>query len=203
MTESELREAMERGDMYDDLAEPLFNRRKVAMELQTEYNSSYGEPHAEREKILKKLFKSVGKNVHFERDLYVEFGFNVTLGDNFYGNIGMIFLDGASVTIGNDVYVGPRCGVYATNHAFDKDERSANGVFSKPITIGDNVWIGGNVSICQGVNIGSGSIIGAGSVVTKDIPENVIAAGNPCKVIREITDKDKTGYVKENNIKSY
>ena len=103
-------------------------------------------------------------------------------------------LDGNHITIGDNVLFGPRVGLYTANHALDPQERVMGGCYARPITIGDNVWIGAGVHIMGGVTIGQNSVIGAGSVITKDIPENVIAAGVPCKVIREITDKDKTGF---------
>lgn len=115
----------------------------------------------------------------------------------------MVILDGATVSIGNHVYIGPKCGLYATNHAIDAKERVNNGVCSSPIYIGDNVWLGGNISVLAGVTIGEGTIIGAGSVVTKNIPPRVIAAGNPCRVIRAITEEDKTGYIKTETNVSY
>jgi maltose O-acetyltransferase len=203
MSDQELREKMENGTMYDDAAEILVKRRGIAYNLQTEYNSSYGQQLSIRCKILRKMFKSVGENVHFERGLYVEFGWNVSIGNDFYGNVDMVILDGATVNIGNHVYIGPKCGLYATNHAIDAEERRNNGVCSAPINIGNNVWLGGNVSVVSGVTIGDGTIIGAGSVVTKDIPSNVIAAGNPCRVIRPITENDKTGYIKTEFNASY
>lgn len=203
MSEQELRVKMENGIMYDDAAEILVKRRGIAYNLQTEYNSSYGQPLSVRCEILRKMFKSVGNNVHFECGLYVEFGWNISIGNDFYGNLDMVILDGATVSIGNHVYIGPKCGLYATNHAIDAEERRNNGVRSAPISIGDNVWLGGNVSVLPGVTIGEGTVIGAGSVVTKDIPSNVIAAGNPCRVLRQITEEDKTGYIKTEYNKSY
>ena len=103
-------------------------------------------------------------------------------------------LDANPITIGDHVLIGPRVGLYTANHAIDARERIAGGCYARPITIGSGVWIGGNVDIMGGVTIGENSIIGAGSVVTKDIPPHVIAAGTPCRVIREITDRDKTGF---------
>ena len=123
-------------------------------------------------------------------------GSNITIGDNVFINFGCIIFDMGEVTIGNNAMFGPRVGIYTTNHAFDAEERIANVVVSKPIHIGNRVWLSADVKIVQGVTIGDNSIIGAGSVVTKDIPPNVIAAGNPCRVIRKITEKDK--WIKKN-----
>lgn len=104
-------------------------------------------------------------------------------------------LDGGGIDIGDHVLFGPRVGIYTSNHALDATERAAGGCYARPVKIGNRVWIGAGVHINQGVTIGDGAIIGSGSVVTRDIPANVIAAGVPCKVIREITEADKTGFI--------
>ena len=146
---------------------------------------------AEREEIIRNMFGGVGKNCWIESPFNCDFGYNITVGDNFYTNTNCCILDCAKVTIGNNVWIGPNVGIYTPNHAFDSKERSDGYERSLPIVIGDNVWIGGGVNIIGGVTIGGNSIIGAGSVVTKDIPSGVIVAGNPAKIIREITEKDK------------
>lgn len=196
MTVEALRETMSGGKVYDDAHEALIQRRKYAIAVQDEYNASYGRPIAERMEILRRLFAEIGDNVHFERGLYVEFGWNVSIGNNFYGNLDLTMLDGAPITIGSEVLIGPKCGLYATNHAIDPTERASNAVVSRPITIEDNVWIGGSVCVIGGVTIGKGSVIGAGSVVTRSIPPMVVAAGNPCRVIRKITPADRLGWEK-------
>ena len=113
------------------------------------------------------------------------------------GGYDLVILDGGEVTFGDNVLVGPKCGFYTTDHCFDVEERRTSGVYSRPIRVGNNVWFCAGVTVAPGVSIGDGSIIGAGSVVTKDIPANVIAAGNPCRVIRPITDADKMGYQRD------
>jgi len=120
-----------------------------------------------------------------------------------YINFGCIILDCADITIGNNVLIGPNLGIYAANHSILPEERIAGGCYGKPVIINDNVWIGGDVKILQGVTIGEGSIIGAGSIVTKDVPSRVISAGNPCKIIRKITEKDKTDYLDRINGKKW
>lgn len=190
----DIKEKMENGFVYNDLSEVLINDRKKAVLLTNEYNSSYGKSKAVREVILDRLLKKHGKNIFFEPNFRCEYGYRITIGDNFYANFDCIILDSASVTIGDNVLFGPRVSLYCTNHVADPSERANGACYAKPITIGNNVWIGGGVNILQGVTIGDNSIIGAGSVVNKDIPANVIAAGVPCKVIREITKEDKTEY---------
>ncbi|WP_338780145.1 sugar O-acetyltransferase [Metabacillus sp. FJAT-52054] len=182
------------GQMYNDLTPELIKARENAVFLTNEYNNSFSKPQHEREERLKKLLKSMGKGVHLEPNFRCEFGFNITIGDHFYANFDCVMLDGAEIHIGNHVLFGPRVGIYTSNHAIDPKERAAGGCYAKPVSIGDNVWIGAGVHINQGVTIGENTIIGSGSVVTKSIPANVIAAGVPCKVIREITENDRTGF---------
>lgn len=182
------------GKMYNDLTPELINAREQTVFLTNEYNASFGKTAKEREAILKKLFKSVGTDVHFEPVFRCEFGYNISIGNHFYANFDCVMLDGGGIEIGDHVLFGPRVGIYTSNHATDAWERINGACYAKPVKIGNNVWIGAGVHINPGVTIGDNTIIGSGSVVTKDIPANVIAAGVPCKVIREITEADKTGY---------
>lgn len=190
-----LKEKMENGFMYNDLSEILIKEREDTVFLTNEYNSSYGKPKEIRESILDELLKSHWENTFFEPNFRCEYGYRITIGDNFYANFDCVILDSAEVTIGNNVLFGPRVSLYCTNHAADPIERINGACYAKPIIIGDNVWIGGGVNITQGVTIGENTIIGAGSLVNRDIPANVIAAGVPCRVIREITEDDKTGFI--------
>lgn len=182
------------GKMYNDLTPELIKAREKTVFLTNEYNASFGKPTEEREAILRKLLRSIGTGVHFEPTFRCEFGYNISIGDHFYANFDCIMLDGGGIEIGSNVLFGPRVGIYTSNHATDAWERMNGACYAKPVKIGNNVWIGAGVNINQGVTIGDNTIIGSGSVVTKDIPANVIAAGIPCKVIREITEADKTGY---------
>lgn len=184
-------EKMLAGLPNNDRAPELEERRLVAKRLFRAYNATTEEDVEVREEIKRQLFRRVGKNVFIEPDFICEMGNNISIGDNVFMNFGCIIFDMGEVIIGNNVMFGPRVGIYTTNHAFDPDERIANVVISKPVHIGNRVWVAADVKIIQGVTIGDDSIIGAGSVVTKDIPAGVIAAGNPCRVIRAITEKDK------------
>lgn len=179
------------GKMYDDAAEDIAHVRAHALARCRKYNLKVNTNDEYDMSILKELFSQVGENVYIESNFRCEFGFNISIGNDVYINHDMIILDCNEVKIGNDVYIGPRAGLYAANHAEDPFERADKGVYSGPITLEDRVWLGGDVKITQGVTIGENSIIGAGSVVTKDIPPNVIAAGNPCRVIRPIQFADK------------
>ena len=155
-------------------------------------------PISEQEDILKtikELFGSVGKNPSISAGFHCDLGYNIRVGDNFYAGYNCVMLDYAEIKIGDNCLIGPNVGIYTTGHNLDPVNRYKSG-FAKPIKIGNNVWIGGNACIMPGVKIGDNSVIGAGSVVTKDIPSGVIAAGNPCKVIRNITEKDKISFTK-------
>ena len=185
------KEKMLNGEYYISWDEELTLEREKAKDLLFEFNSIKPSLRAEREIIINKLFGKVGKNCWIESPFNCDYGYNITVGDNFYTNTNCCILDCAKITIGNNVWIGPNVGIYTPNHAFDSKERTHGYEKSLPIEIGDNVWIGGGVTIIGGVKIGQNSIIGAGSVVTKNIPSGVIAAGNPAKIIREITENDE------------
>ena len=190
-------EKMQAGLTYNDFDKDLFNRRVEAKKLFRAYNRTDDDEVDKRNDIMQRLFRHVGENVWIEPDFRCEFGKNITIGNNVYINFGCVILDCGQVSIGDDTLIGPNVGIFSGNHVADAVERTAGGLIPKPVAIGDRVWIFGNVSIVQGVRIGDESVIGAGSVVTHDIPSGVIAAGNPCRVLRKITEKDKVGYRKD------
>ena len=190
-------EKLQNGQIYNDFDNDLFQRRIAAKKLFRKYNKTEDEEVELRNQIMNDLFKHVGKDVWIEPDFRCEFGKNITIEDNVYINFGCVILDCAEVTIGANTLLGPNIGLYPVNHAIDAEERIHGGCIGKPIHIGKNVWFGGDVKVLAGVTIGDNTIIGTGSIVTKDIPSNVIAVGNPCKVIREITEADKTDYLKK------
>lgn len=188
-------EKLQNGQMYNDFDDDLFQRRIAAKKLFRKYNKTEDEEVELRNQIMHDLFKYVGKDVWIEPDFRCEFGKNIVIEDNVYINFGCVILDCAEVTIGANTLLGPNIGLYPVNHAIDAEERIHGGCIGKPIHIGKNVWFGGDVKVLAGVTIGDNTIIGTGSIVTKDIPANVIAVGNPCKVIRQITEADKTDYM--------
>ncbi len=145
----------------------------------------------EREAIIRQLFGHVGKEITLHSPFHCDFGEQITVGDHFVGNFNLTILDEAPVTIGNHVFIGPDVGIYTVRHALLPDQRNAGIMQSLPVTIHDNVWIGGHATLLPGVTIGQGAVIGAGSVVTHDIPPQVVAAGNPCRVLRPITEADR------------
>lgn len=189
-------EKLQAGKMYNDTDEGLFKRRVRAKKLFREYNRTDDDEVERRKEIMNELFEFVGNQVWIEPDFHCEYGSNISIGNNVYINFGCIILDCAKVIIGDDVLFGPNIGLYPVNHAIDAQERSDGGCIGKSIKIGSKVWLGGDVKVLAGVTIGNGSIIGTGSVVTKDIPAGVIAVGNPCRVIRKVTDVDRTNYQK-------
>ena len=194
VTFEEQKERILSGKMYNDLTPELVEARRRAVELTDAYNASYGEAPEKREALLRKLVKSAGEGAFFEPGFRCEFGFNITLGKNFYANFGCILLDPGIIEIGDDVLFGPRVSIYTARHAYDAKERAAGACFAKPVRIGSRVWVGGGVHMDHGITIGDDSIIGAGSVITRDIPAGVVAAGAPCRVIRDIRADEKTDY---------
>lgn len=188
MTEREKRAA---GMWYDNNYDPeLLTEREKAEALSFAFNHTSPDRKEEKQKILEELFPHMGKNVTILPPVYTDFGYECWIGDDTFINHNAYLMDGASLSIGKHCFIGPNCGIYTAHHALIAEERNQGLEMAKAITIGDNVWIGGDVTIVPGVTIGDDAVIGAGSVVTKDIPSNVIAAGNPCKVIRSITEKD-------------
>lgn len=181
------------GAVYNDLTPELTAARQRAVVLTDAYNRAVGAPQAEREALLAELLAHVGPGADLQPTFRCEFGDNISVGARFFANFDCVLLDGATITIGDDVLFGPRVGVYTTNHAADPDERAAGACHARPVTIGDKVWIGGGVTVTPGVTIGEGSIIGAGSVVTRDVPARTVAAGVPARVLRPITAADRTG----------
>ena len=165
--------------------------------LTYEFNESRHNEMERRKQLLKQLLGKIGENYYIEPPFRCDYGSNIYIGDDFYANYDCIIIDVCDVTIGNNVYLAPRVQIYTASHPIDAAVRNMNVEYGKPVTIGNSVWVGGNTVINPGVTIGDNVVIGSGSVVTKDIPSNVVAAGNPCRVLREITDEDKIYWEKE------
>lgn len=184
MTEKEKAAA---GLMYNPNTDAeLIAERDAAKTLLQKYNNLAPSEKDARREILKKLLGETGENFIIEQPFYCDYGYNISIGENFYANFGLSILDAAKVTFGKNAFIGPNVGIYAAGHPLDAKERNTLIEYAKPIAIGDNVWIGGDVTIVPGVSIGDNCVIGAGSVVTKDIPPNTLAAGNPCRPIKKI-----------------
>lgn len=184
-------EKMVKEKLYLAMDEEIQAITKKARKIQTKFNKTHHNDFNRRAKLAKKLFGSVGINPRLNNPIYVDYGINVHVGDNFYSNYNLTLLDVCKITIGDNVLFGTNVSLLTPGHPIDPEVRKEGYEFAKEITIGNNVWLGGNVVVNPGVTIGDNTIIGSGSVVTKDIPENVIAFGNPCKVYRSFTEEDK------------
>lgn len=185
------REKMIAGMMYNAEDAELLEGRMRARLLCRKFNDLMPDEEEERVKALKELLGKTGERIWIEQPFLCDYGCNIEVGERFYANYNLVILDCAKVTIGDNAFIAPNVGIYTAAHPIVAEQRNIHGFeFSAPVTIGNNVWIGGGVQICPGVTIGDNTVIGAGSVVTKDIPANVVAAGNPCRVLREITLDD-------------
>ena len=205
------------GKLYDaNYDAELIREREACADKTYELNQLRPSRTAEREALIRSLFGKTQKNFTIVSPFYCDYGYNIEIGENFFANMNCVILDGAKVTFGDkenffanmncvildgakvtfgdNVFIAPNCGFYTAGHPLDAERRNKGLEYAYPITVGDNVWIGANVSVLPGVSIGDNSVIGAGSVVTRSIPANVLAAGNPCRVIREITEEDKKKY---------
>ena len=185
------KERMIAGKLYRPLDNELRACFTRSRKLLREFNLSEANDFGYRKKIIQNLFESTGENLHIEPTFRCDYGMNISVGENFYANYGCVIIDVCKVKIGDNVMLGPNVGIYTAGHPIDAEVRNSGLEFGKPITIGDNVWIGGSSVVNPGVSIGDCVVIGSGSVVTKDIPDNVIAVGNPCRVLRPITEEDK------------
>jgi acetyltransferase-like isoleucine patch superfamily enzyme len=182
------------GKLYKASDYELFTERQHTKELIFRFNSLPPSEVEKRNEIIRKLFRKAGEKFIIEPPFYCDYGSNISIGNNFYSNFNLIILDCAKTEIGDNVLIGPNVGIYSAGHPVHHELRIPEYEFAFPVYIGNNVWIGGSAVINPGVTIGDNSVIGSGSVVTKDLPSNVVAAGNPCRVIREITGKDKIFY---------
>jgi acetyltransferase-like isoleucine patch superfamily enzyme len=189
------REKMEKGLWYDaNNDKELLNLREDAEELCYLFNQTSPKMQEKREAVMERLLPNRGKETTILSPFYTDYGYNCFIGDNTFINHNAYLMDGAPIKIGSYCFIGPNCGMYTATHALIAEERNQGLEKAKPIEVGNNVWIGGDVTILPGVKIGDNSVIGAKSVVTKDIPANVIAVGNPCRVLRKITEQDRIGY---------
>ena len=181
------REKMLAGELYDPLNRELVAARERARDLCQSLNATRESQEAERRRIVRELFGTGGDSVWMQPPFFCDYGSNILLGERVFFNFNCIVLDVCQVTIGDFTMFGPAVQVYTATHPMNAELRRHQ-EFAKPIEIGADVWVGGGAIICPGVRIGSRSVIGAGSVVTRDVPERVFAAGNPCRIIREITE---------------
>ena len=189
------REKCELGMLYDaNYSEETVKLRLKCQELCYDFNQIRPSDLKKQEEQIKKIVGKCGKSPVIIAPFHCDNGFNIELGDYFYANYNLIILDGAKVIVGDHVFIAPNCCISTAGHPLDAKRRNQGLEYAFPVTIGSNVWIGANVCILPGVTIGEGAVIGAGSVVNKDIPPYTVAVGNPCKVLRKITDNDILKY---------
>lgn len=197
----EIRERMYGQKLYYCNDEDLMREQMKALELLYDFNKTRPSEQDKREKILKKMFAEIGDDCYIEPPFHANWGGkNVHFGNGVYANFNLTMVDDCDIFVGNNVLFGPNVTVSAGIHPIHPELRSKQAQYNIPIHIGNNVWIGANSVILPGVNIGDNSVIGAGSIVTKDIPSNVIAVGNPCRVLREINENDMKYYYRDMKI---
>ncbi len=168
----------------------LIQERIACKDLCQEYNGLKNSDIKNRYRLLKHIMGSVQENICIEPNFWCDYGYNIKVGENFYANHNLVILDCAAVEFGDNVFIGPNCSFYTAGHPLDTKQRNEGLEYAHPIKVGDNVWLGGNVVVLPGISIGNNSVIGAGSVVTKNIPDNVVAVGNPCRVVKAIVKEN-------------
>ena len=187
------REKMLAGALYWSGDEELAEARDRCKALCQQFNQTayLTEDIETAQALLRRLLGAAGEGLRIEPPFWCDYGWNITVGRNFYMNHGGVILDAGGVSFGDDVQVGPQCGFHTSSHPLDAAARRQGLEYAKPIRVGNNVWIGAGVTVVPGVTIGDNVVIGAGSLVNRDIPSGVVAAGNPCRVIRPITGEDR------------
>ena len=175
------------GDLYDATNNTtLLDLLTQTQEMCHDYNLLRPSQTAERTALMRRILGKTGQRFKIISPFFCDYGFNIEVGENFFANFNLVILDEARVTFGDNVFIAPNCAFYTAGHPLDVAQRNAGLEYSLPIRVGNNVWIGGNVCVMPGVTIGDNTVIGAGSVVVHDIPAGVLAAGNPCRVIRQL-----------------
>lgn len=188
-------EKAQTGYLYDaNYDSDLIERRAKCADLCYEFNLCKPSDIDKQLMILHQLLGKIKGNIVITAPFYCDYGINISVGENFYTNHNVTILDGAKVSFGDNVFIAPDCVFSTAGHPLDTEQRNQGLEIALPITVGNNVWIGTHVSVLPGVTIGNDVVIGAGSVVNRDIPDGVVAAGNPCRVIRKITEEDKKKY---------
>ena len=186
------KDKMLRQLMYDaNYDQQLIAERQQAKKLCYDYNHLRPSDEASQQALMQRLLGSSKEAFCILAPFWCDYGYNIEIGENFFANHNTVILDAAKVTFGDNVFIAPNCGFYTAGHPIDSERRNQGLEYAYPITVGDNVWIGGGVQVMPGVTIGSNVVIGGGSVVVHDIPDNSVAVGNPCRVIRAITEADK------------
>ena len=183
------KEKAAKGLLYDaNYDEEILREREIANDILFNYNMMHPGRKEERQQMMRLFLGKTGKDFTITSPFNCDYGYNIELGENFYSNVNLVILDGAKVTIGDNVFIAPNVGIYTAGHPLDVEQRNQGLEYAYPVTIGNNVWIGAGVSILPGVTIGDSTVIAAGSVVTKDIPSDCVAAGNPAVVKKRLKE---------------
>ena len=197
MSLEEIQKKMHNGEVYFSHEQALVDEQTQCLELLYDYNQTRPSEVKKREEILHNFFAEMGEDCYFEPPLRANWGRHTHVGKQVYANFNLTLVDDTTIRIGDYVMLAPNVTIATAGHPIEPSLRKKVGQFNMPVTIGNNVWIGANSVVLPGVTIGDNSVIGAGSVVTKDIPANVVAVGNPCRVMREIGERDKQCYYKD------
>ena len=197
----DIREKMHSGDLYLSMDEDIFNEQLTYLEKLYDFNATRPLEQEKRAEMLKKMFAEIGDNCYIEPPLHANWaGKNVHFGKGVYANFNLTLVDDTHIYVGDYTMLGPNVVLATAGHPILPELRPLAYQYNMPVHIGKNCWLGAGVIVLPGVSIGDNSVIGAGSVVTKDIPANVVAVGNPCKILREINDHDKEYYFKDRKI---
>ena len=201
MTSEESKKRMQEGRLYLPEDEEIMHQQMLCLEKLYDYNATRPSEIEKREALLKEMFAEIGEGCYIEPPLHANWaGAHVHFGDNVYANFNLTLVDDTDIYVGDKVMFAPNVTVATAGHPINPELRYQAMQYNIPVHIGNNVWIGANSVVLPGVTIGDNSVIGAGSVVTKDIPPNVVAVGNPCRVLREISEHDKIYYYKDRKI---
>lgn len=191
------KERMQSGKLYFCTDEEIANEQTQCLEILYDYNHTRPSESQKREQILKKLLAEIGENCYIEPPLHANWGKYTHFGSNVYANFNLTLVDDTDIFVGDNVMIGPNVVIATAGHPVDPALRLQAAQFNISVYIGNNVWIGAGAIVLPGVHIGDNSVIGAGSIVTKDIPANVVAVGNPCRILREINERDQKFYYKD------
>ncbi len=191
------KERMQSGKLYFCTDEEIANEQTQCLEILYDYNHTRPSESQKREQILKKLLAEIGENCYIEPPLHANWGKYTHFGSNVYANFNLTLVDDTDIFVGDNVMIGPNVVIATAGHPVNPALRLQAAQFNISVHIGNNVWIGAGAIVLPGVHIGDNSVIGAGSIVTKDIPANVVAVGNPCRVLREINERDQKFYYRD------
>ena len=195
------KERMDKGLIYLPMDEEILKKQLKYIDVVHKYNRLKATQINKRNKLLKKMFGGIGDNCYFEAPIYANFGCkHVFIGNHVYANFNLTLVDDGNIYIGNDVMIAPNVTIATAGHPINAHLRQVGYQYNRDVHIGNNVWIGTGAIIMPGVSIGDNTVIGAGSIVTKDLPSNVVAIGNPCKVLREVGEKDDKYFFKDSII---